>query len=529
MNLLQMSFSGAVMILVIVVIRALTIHKLPKRTFLALWGIAAARLLIPFSLPSMFSVYSLLGRFPIAKETGKTGGPVIRFIPASPAQKGMFLPGIVPDHAAAVSVDPWMLVWAVGALACAVFFAAAYLKCRREFRASLPIDNEYAKLWLREHRIRRTVTIRQSDRISAPLTYGMFRPVILMPKTADQNDRDILNYVLTHEYVHIRRFDAVAKLVLTAALCVHWFNPAVWVMYVLANRDLELSCDEAVVCKLGNRTKSAYAMALIRMEETRSGLLPFCNHFSKNAIEERIVAIMKTRKTSLVSLIVAVALVIGMTVSFATSAAADGNPPQEAAESAVSDMPAEETENAVSDMPTEGAIAVEFDPPDGKVYRRYPYNEFETAFPASFRVVRGELKEGEPCQTVRLERPGPAEQAEEAREWLDAYVPLGLSYEIDPDTFELSMSWQGKTVRGIFDQEKVLWFYNDLIELYSVDTDSVDLEAVCERGKLTYLREVEDACQAADQFRTEHGISLAEDPVEVTEWFRKQAESMTEE
>ena len=66
------------------------------------------------------------------------------------------------------------------------------------------------------------------------------------------------------------RFDAVTRLVLTVALCVHWFSPAVWIMYVLANRDIELSCDEAVIRKFGERTKSAYAMALIRMEEARN-------------------------------------------------------------------------------------------------------------------------------------------------------------------------------------------------------------------------------------------------------------------
>ena len=348
MNLLQMSFSGAVMILVIVVIRALAINKLPKKTFLVLWGVAAVRLLIPFSLPSAFSVYSLLGRLTAAAETGKTGSPVIPFAAMPPAHHAMPLPGTAAADTATVMVDPWAVVWAAGVLICTGFFAAAYLKCRREFQASLPIDNEYAKLWLREHPIRRTVAIRQSDRISAPLTYGVFRPVILMPKTTEWGDQDTLNYVLTHEKVHICRFDAVAKLVLTATLCVHWFNPAVWIMYVLANRDLELSCDEAVLCRLGERTKSAYAMALIRMEETRSGLLPLCNHFSKNAMEERIVAIMKARKISLGSLIIAVALVIGIAASFATSAKAEGDPVQEDGEIAVSVMPEAEIEQKLS-------------------------------------------------------------------------------------------------------------------------------------------------------------------------------------
>ncbi len=89
--------------------------------------------------------------------------------------------------------------------------------------------------------------IRQSDRIAALLTYGVLRPVVLIPKQTDWTDETRLKVILTHEFVHIRRFDTLTKLLLAAALCIHWFNPFVWVMYVLANRDIELSCDETVV------------------------------------------------------------------------------------------------------------------------------------------------------------------------------------------------------------------------------------------------------------------------------------------
>ena len=357
MSLPQMSFSGAVVIVVIVVVRALAIHKLPKRAFLVLWSVATARLLIPYSFPSAFSAYSLLDHFaPTAQAVKNT--------PAAPLT--LTMPGnvMVPTPAstaetAAVSVDPWAVIWLIGALACAVFFATAYFKCRREFQASLSIDNEYARLWLSQHQIHRTIEIRQSDRISAPLTYGVFRPVILMPKTADWEDREALDYVLTHEYVHIRRFDAVRKLTLTAALCVHWFNPAVWMMYVLANRDIELSCDEAVIRRFGERTRSAYAMALIRMEEARSGLAPLSSNFSKNAIEERIIAIMEIKKTSLFSLIAAAALIVGVTAGFATSAKADDKPSH-----ATFDF----TPGAIDTAVQESTVISYVDPSDGKTY-----------------------------------------------------------------------------------------------------------------------------------------------------------------
>lgn len=201
------------------------------------------------------------------------------------------------------------------------FFAAAYLKCRREFRMSLPADHEFAHIWLEEHKLLRPIQLRSSDRISAPLTYGVLRPVILIPKTIDWTDESTLNYVLTHEYVHIRRFDSVMKLALIAAVCIHWFNPMVWLMYILSNRDMELSCDEKVIHLFGNTQKSSYAMALIRMEEQQSRLAPFCNSFSKNAIKERITAIMKNKKRTIPAQLAAIVLFTSVTTTFATSAA----------------------------------------------------------------------------------------------------------------------------------------------------------------------------------------------------------------
>ena len=171
-------------------------------------------------------------------------------------------------------VSMWTVVWGVGVLACAVFFGMAYWKCRKEFQTSFPVGNDFTKNWLSVHQQRRRIFIRQSSRFSAPLTYGVFHPVILMPTSTKWENTDSLEYVLAHEYVHIRRFGSIRKLALIVVLCVHWFNPLVWGMYVLANRDIELSCDEAVVRLFGESAKMAYARALISMEETRSGLTP---------------------------------------------------------------------------------------------------------------------------------------------------------------------------------------------------------------------------------------------------------------
>ena len=319
MSLLQMSFSGAVFITAVVMIRAAAINKLPKKTFLVLWELVMVRLLIPFSIPSVFSVYTLvthgLSSAALPEVTTGYNMPVVEGVFA--ATGGMEQPPA--DILSSVSL--WFIVWCAGMIPSALFFVISYLRCLMEFRTALPVRSHYVEKWLEQQTLKRPVLVRQSDRISTPLTYGIFRPVILMPKKTDWKNEKQLQYILTHEYVHIYRYDTVTKLLAACALCVHWFNPFVWVMYRLFNRDIELACDESVIRQFGEKSKSAYSLMLINMEAAKSGLLPFCNNFSKNAVEERITAIMKMKKTSLFAICIAAMLIVGVTTTFATSAA----------------------------------------------------------------------------------------------------------------------------------------------------------------------------------------------------------------
>ena len=319
MSLLQMSFLGTVIILLIVVLRAVLINRLPKKTFLILWWIALIRLLVPFSIKSVTSIYSLLQS--IYSDIN----------PVRTAQTTTFLPihGNMPEIANGLSeamvqrtesISILSVIWLAGLLLCFGFFAVSYIKCYREFRFSLPVENDILEAWKEKHPLKRSLSIRQTETIAAPLSYGVIRPVILMPKNTEWKNIYQLRYVLEHEYVHIRRLDMLTKLIMIAAVCIHWFNPLVWVMYILFNRDLELSCDETVVRRFGMDIKSVYATALISMEEKKSGLTPLCNSFSKNVIEERIRAIMKIKKTSKFAVIISAVLVICVTGGFATSA-----------------------------------------------------------------------------------------------------------------------------------------------------------------------------------------------------------------
>lgn len=319
MNLLQMSVSGAAFIAAVVIIRGAAINKLPKKTFLALWELVMLRLLIPFSIPSMFSIYTL-----VTHSISSTTLPEVEIDYNIPTMQGLFVTtqGVEqPPLDISSAVSMWFIVWCAGVILIAMFFVIAYLRCLIEFRTALPVHNHYVEKWLEEHPLKRPILVKQSDRISAPLTYGIFRPVILMPKKMNWKNEKQLQYVLSHEYVHIYRYDTVTKLIAALALCIHWFNPFVWVMYILFNRDIELACDESVIRQFGEKSKSAYSLMLINMEEAKSGLLPFCNNFSKNAIEERITAVMKIKKTSLFAICTAAILIVGVTATFATSAA----------------------------------------------------------------------------------------------------------------------------------------------------------------------------------------------------------------
>ena len=337
MSLVQMSLSATLMIVAIIILRALTIERFPKKTFLVLWWIALLRLLIPFSIPSVMSFYSWFDpNLPAVVEQSSamesTFEPVLDDSSETMENSTQFEMTPIPDtDIEYVEVKPSksfsenffdMLpaIWGVGIGVIAAFFGINYWKGVREFRMSLPVENEFVDEWLSSHQLRRNITIRQYDCIHTPLTYGIFRPVILLPKESLEQSPSTLNFILTHEWVHIRRFDCVTKILLTAALCIHWMNPLVWVMYLLFNRDIELSCDETVLHLLGRNKRSDYALALIDMEEQKGGFASFASGFGRNAIEERIRAIMKMKKASLITILAAVVVVACVSILFATSA-----------------------------------------------------------------------------------------------------------------------------------------------------------------------------------------------------------------
>lgn len=341
MTLWEMSISGGILILVILAARKLFQNRLPRRTFLALWALVLLRLFIPWSIEAPFSAYSFL------ESSGMTDG-FEKFAEitdlenrvqngfrekaeneelnneeaeqdaseagnAAASQKQISFSG-------GTGIALWQVLYLSGGLLCAGFHLAAFLKYRRIFRTSLPTEDPAAWEWVRSFPLMRKVQLRSLDLIATPMTYSVLHPVILLPRGIQWEDSRQMQCVLTHELIHVRRFDAVRKFLLIIAVCIHWFNPLVWVMYVLANRDLELACDEKVIEYFGQDSRAAYAMSLISLAEQRSNLISWGSGFSKDAMEERIVAIMKKRKTTIGSLAGAGILVMFVAVLFAASA-----------------------------------------------------------------------------------------------------------------------------------------------------------------------------------------------------------------
>ena len=251
LSLLELSLTGGVFILAVVVVRALAMNRLPRQAFLLLWAVALARLLLPFSIPSPTSLYSAAGHLGEAS-AGRASSP-----PEAQMRRGRSAGGGHPLD------GPCSGPRALSA--CALCFLLPHLRGRREWNASLPVEDPFVTAWLDGHPIRRRVRVRCSDRVDSPLTYGLLRPVILLPKTLDRSDVSRLAFVLTHEMAHIRRFDALSKLLLAAAACLHWFNPLVWWMAREAGRTLELCCDARVVRGRDEAFRRRYGTALLHL------------------------------------------------------------------------------------------------------------------------------------------------------------------------------------------------------------------------------------------------------------------------
>lgn len=297
MSFLEMSLMGGAMILCILLLRMLSRRRLPGIALSVMWAATLFRLLIPVEITSALSIAGLV------KGAGQSTGMVL------PAQT-------MPDT---MSVSPLVILWLCGAALCALFILLVGMKQRRVLKTALPAPmTPELRAALNCQHLHRKVAVYTSDRISTPMTYGLLRPRIVLPSPVTL-DRQELNFVIAHECGHILRRDTAKKCVLLFAVCLHWFNPLVWLMASICRRDMELDCDRRVLNAFGANARANYAKTLLGLEERKrfSGILMEC--FSVSPLETRIRSIMAGKKSSFAGTLAAIAAYGCAAAVFATS------------------------------------------------------------------------------------------------------------------------------------------------------------------------------------------------------------------
>lgn len=277
-------FSGSAMILLALALRLFLKKHLPHRVFPTLWCAAAVRLLLPITIPTHLSVWNLLYT-PVAVQSNGVISDALMPFPSLATNS------TAKPAADIAGISPMLLVWLVCAILFAAYFVIGYACMVRRFRGTRIAPQPSIDALLDRFRFSRDPRICVSSSRRAPLTFGVFRPTVLLPEDLPVGDAQF-QLVLAHELAHIRRKDCLRKLLLTVCLCLYWWNPLVWLMVWLANRDMELACDEAVLRALGPDCKKAYALTLLDMAQRNPKSAPLCSGFAKSSAEERIRAIL---------------------------------------------------------------------------------------------------------------------------------------------------------------------------------------------------------------------------------------------
>lgn len=313
-DVLNMSITGAYIAAAIMVIR-LFMKKLPKKYSYALWSILGIRLLFPFSFSSAASLFNLIrpetteSRMTyIPDDIAHSPSPTVTIsIPEVNEEINNSLPAPVPEY----SADPMQIImsvcsviWLTGVGAMLIYTAVSFIKVHRLVRGSEHLrDNIYL-----------------CDNIGSPFVFGYIRPRIYIPKGVSKKD---IEYIAAHENTHIRRGDHIIKLLATAALSIHWFNPMVWLSYRLMSKDMELSCDESAVRSFEGDVRREYANALLNMSLRQNRLYGLLG-FGETGIKSRIKGVLNLKKPTVIATVSAVILLAAAAVCLLTNAEKSG-------------------------------------------------------------------------------------------------------------------------------------------------------------------------------------------------------------
>ena len=248
LQILNMSFTASFVIILVLIARQL-LKRSPKILSYALWGVVLFRLICPFSFESMFSLLPAKTN-PISQDIVYAPIPTIDTgIPAINHTVNQLLPAATPD----ASVNPlqiWVFigsaVWLMGIAVLLIYSIFSLVKLQKRLKNAA---HEKDNIYLAEH-------------LDTPFVMGIIRPKIYLPASLTEGEK---RYILLHEQMHIRRFDHVVKIISFFTLCLHWFNPLVWIAFFISGKDMEMSCDEAVIKQLGSDVKKEYSSSLLTL------------------------------------------------------------------------------------------------------------------------------------------------------------------------------------------------------------------------------------------------------------------------
>lgn len=304
LSVLNMSIAASWLVLALFALRFL-LKNAPKAAALVLWAMAGLRLVLPFSIKSMLSLIPSAETVP--QEILYSQMPNIRSGIAAlnayvnPALETSLAPQIGASvNPAQIVIGTAAAIWLSGMAAMLLHGAAGYLRLRGRVASGVRLSGN----------------IYQSEAVAAPFVLGLFHPRIYIPFRMDE---DNLSHVLAHEQAHIRHFDHWWKPIGFAVLTLHWFNPLVWLAFILFCRDVELACDERVIKELSGEAKKAYLAALIGLNESKSypAVCPLA--FSETGIKGRVKRILRYKKPSFWIILASLLCCAALAVFFLTS------------------------------------------------------------------------------------------------------------------------------------------------------------------------------------------------------------------
>jgi len=339
MPLWLMGLYGGIMTVCVLLLRLVLGKRLPKRVFPVLLAVILVRLFVPFSISSPLSLHiPLLGEASSSKMTAlwNIEQRTTAQTPATeepPEEKPLLLDinaetstidQTVEEEAQAFSSPSnysititWLgILWAAGAAGSAVWLILRWRKCQKVLQDSEPVSNQTAENVLQKCKV--SAAVYTCDYILSPMAAGTIHPEIFLPTRMDFQNRELLEHIVTHEAMHIKYRDNWMKLFMLAALCLHWYNPLVWLMARELNRDLESACDEASLSALDGDSRKSYACSLMAMAVPIQRASLMYSSFSKNEVERRIKAVLSYKKAGKILVSLTAFLAVGTSAVFAT-------------------------------------------------------------------------------------------------------------------------------------------------------------------------------------------------------------------